>query len=143
MSAQTFIDGWLHTRDMLKYDEDGYFYVMDRKDDMIISGGYNVYPREIEEVLYSHEAVLECAVIGAPDPKWGEAVTAEVVLKEGGNVMEEDLIKLCKDKLAPYKPPKSVRFVHSLPKTSIGKISKRDVKAKYWEDKERQIGGVE
>jgi len=142
LTEQTFREGWLHTRDLLRKDKDGYFYVVDRKDDMIISGGYNVYPREIEEVLYSHEAVAECAVVGVPDPKWGEAVKAVVVLKTGEKASEEELISLCKSRLAPFKPPKSVDFLEALPKTPIGKISRREIKKKYWGDRDRMVGGV-
>lgn len=143
LTAETFREGWLHTRDLLRKDKDGYFYVVDRKDDLIISGGYNVYPREIEEVLYSHDAVAECAVVGVPDPKWGEAVKAVVVLKPGEMASEEGLISLCKSRLAPFKPPKSVEFAEALPKTPIGKISRREVKKKYWGDGERMVSGAE
>jgi acyl-CoA synthetase (AMP-forming)/AMP-acid ligase II len=143
LTAKTFREGWLHTRDMLRKDKDGYFYVVDRKDDMIISGGYNVYPRVIEEVLYSHEAVAECAVVGVPNPKWGEAVKAVVVLKPGKTAGEEELISLCKNSLAPYNAPKSVEFVAALPKTPFGKISRREIKKKYWSDRERMVSGAE
>ena len=143
LTAESFVNGWFHTGDMLRYDPDGYYYVVDRKNDLIISGGYNIYPREIEEVLYSDESVLECAVIGVPDSKWGEAVKATVVIKDGMDTNEEELIALCKDKLASYKAPKSIDFLDEIPKTSFGKISRKDVKKSYWKDKDRQIGGAE
>jgi len=142
LTAETFREGWLHTRDMLRKDEDGYFYVVDRKDDMIISGGYNVYPRVVEEVLYSHGAVAECAVVGVPDPKWGEAVKAVVVLKPGKMAGEEELISLCKNRLAPFNVPKSVEFEEALLKTAFGKISRREIKKQYWGDSERMVGGA-
>jgi acyl-CoA synthetase (AMP-forming)/AMP-acid ligase II len=143
LTAKTFKNGWLHTRDILKCDKDGYYYVVDRKDDMIISGGYNIYPREVEEVLYSHDAVLECAVVGVPDPKWGEAVKAVVVCREGMKLTEEELIQLCKERLAPYKVPKTIDFVESLPKTSVGKIFRKGVKERYWREKDRFVAGPE
>jgi len=140
LTAQTLRDGWLHTGDMATKDEDGYIYIVDRKHDMIISGGENVYPREVEEVIYKHPAVAEVAVVGVPDKTWGEAVKAVVVLKPGQTATEEDLIALCKQHLAGYKKPKSVEFVPSLPKTAIGKILRREVREKFWQGKDRRIG---
>ncbi|MDP6708081.1 MAG: AMP-binding protein [Alphaproteobacteria bacterium] len=142
LTAERFAGGWLHTRDLLRRDEDGYYYVVDRKDDMIISGGYNVYPREVEEVLYTSEAVLECAVVSVPDDKWGEAVKAVVALRPGAAADAAELTALCKAGLAAFKVPKSIDFVEALPKTSVGKISRRETKARYWADQDRQIGGV-
>jgi long-chain acyl-CoA synthetase len=124
-------DGWLHTGDMATMDEDSYIYIVDRKHDMIISGGENIYPREVEEVIYKHPAVAEVAVVGVPDETWGEQVKAAVVLKPGEAATEEEIIKLCKEHLAGYKKPKSVDFVDDLPKTPIGKILRREVRAKY------------
>jgi acyl-CoA synthetase (AMP-forming)/AMP-acid ligase II len=120
-------------------DESGYLFIMDRSKDMIISGGENVYPREIEEVLVRHPAVREVAVIGVPDPKWGEAIKAIVSLSPGQSATEEELISFCKDNIASYKKPKSVDFVDELPKNNYGKILKRELRAKYWEDKERKV----
>ncbi len=142
LTAERFAGGWLHTRDLLRQDQHGYYYVVDRKDDMIISGGYNVYPREVEEVLYANEAVLECAVVSVPDAKWGEAVKAVVALRPGAEADAAALIALCKAGLAAFKVPKSIDFVEALPKTSVGKISRRETKARYWADQDRQIGGV-
>lgn len=132
--------GWLHTGDMAYMDEDGYIYIVDRKHDMIISGGENIYPREVEEVIYKHPAVAEVAVVGVPDPTWGESVKAVVVLKPGQSGTEEEIIKLCKESLAGYKKPKSVDFVESIPKTPIGKILRREVKAAYWKGQDKKIG---
>ncbi|MEM3179652.1 MAG: long-chain fatty acid--CoA ligase, partial [Archaeoglobaceae archaeon] len=110
--------------------EDGYFYIVDRKKDMIIAGGYNIYPREVEEVLYEHPAVLEAAIIGVPDPYRGETVKAFIVLKPElkGKVSEEEIIKFCKERLAAYKVPKIVEFRDELPKSAVGKILRRMLK---------------
>ena len=127
-SREKLKDGWLHTGDLGKLDEDGYVYIVDRKHDMIISGGVNIYPREVEEVLYQHPSVLEASVIGVPHDYWGEAVKAIVVLKEGATVSEEDIIKFCGEHLAGYKKPKSVEFWKELPKSPQGKILKRSIR---------------
>jgi acyl-CoA synthetase (AMP-forming)/AMP-acid ligase II len=142
LTAQTIVDGWLHFGDLARADEDGYVYLVDRKGDMIITGGMNVYPREVEEVLYQHPAVLEAAVVGVPDEKWGEAVKAAVVLKSGQSVGEAELLAFAKERLAPFKAPKSLEIRASLPKTPVGKISRRDVKAPYWAGHERMIHGA-
>ncbi len=125
-------DGWLYTGDMGYYDEQGYIYIADRKTDMIISGGENVYPREVEEVLYRHPAIQEVAVIGIPDPYWVEKVHAVVALKKGASVTADELTTFCKKNLASYKAPKSVEFVDALPKNPAGKILKRELREKYW-----------
>jgi len=140
LTAQTLRGGWLHTGDMATVDEDGYIYIVDRKNDMIITGGENVYPREVEDVIFKHPAVLECAVVGAPDKVWGESIKAVVALKPGTTATEEEIIALCKKHLAGYKKPKSVDFVDALPKTPIGKIMRRKVKEKYWEGRDKKIG---
>jgi long-chain acyl-CoA synthetase len=132
-------DGWLHTSDIGYYDQQGYVYIADRKKDMIISGGENIYPREIEEVLYRHPAVAEAAVIGIPDEVWIERVHALVVLREGQSLKEDEIMSFCKSRLARYKAPKSVEFVESLPKNPQGKILKRELRKKYWEGLERKI----
>ena len=132
-------NGWLHTGDMGYMDENGYLFIMDRSKDMIISGGENIYPREIEEVIVKHPAVREVAVIGIPDSKWGEAVKAVVSLVEGKSVTEDEIIAFCKDNIAGYKKPKSVDFVGELPKNNYGKILKRELRDKYWRGKERQV----
>jgi long-chain acyl-CoA synthetase len=132
-------DGWLHTGDMGYYDEKGYIYLVDRKKDMIVTGGENVYPREVEEVLYRHPAVVEAAVIGIPDELWIERVHAVVVLKEGQQTTGDEIMEFCKQHLARYKAPKSVEFVMSLPKNPQGKILKRELREKYWTGLERKI----
>jgi long-chain acyl-CoA synthetase len=131
------VNGWLHTGDIGYYDEEGYIYIVDRKKDMIISGGENVYPREIEEVLYQHPAVMEAAVIGIPDPYWVEKVHAVVTTKKGTKATAEELIAFCKKSLAGYKAPKSVEFADALPKNPAGKILKRELREKYWKGTQR------
>ena len=123
-TAETLRGGWLHTGDMGVLDEDGFLTLKDRSKDMIISGGANIYPREVEEVLQSHPAIQECAVIGRPHPDWGEAVTAFVVVREGQEVTEAELDALCLDRIARFKRPRGYRFVASLPKNNYGKILK-------------------
>lgn len=118
-------DGWLYTGDIAKMDEDGYFYIVDRKKDMILASGFNVYPREIEEVLYEHPKVKEAAVAGIPDPKRGETVKAYIVLQPGAEATEEEIIAYCRTKLAAYKVPRYVEFRDSLPRTAVGKLLRR------------------
>jgi acyl-CoA synthetase (AMP-forming)/AMP-acid ligase II len=138
-TAETIVDGWLHTGDVGHLDAEGYLHITDRKKDMIISGGFNVYPGEVEQVIWSHPAVQDCAVIGVPDEKWGEAVKAVVELKAGRTVTAEELIALCKEKLGSVKAPKSVDFVAALPRSAAGKVLKKDLRKTYWEGQERRI----
>jgi long-chain acyl-CoA synthetase len=126
-TGETLVDGWLHTGDMAKVDEDGYFFIVDRKKDLIIRGGYNVYPREIEEVLYEHPAVREAAVIGVKDDELGEEVGAAVALKDGEDVSAQELRDFVKEQVAAYKYPRQVWFVDDLPKGPTGKILKREI----------------
>jgi len=132
-------NGWLYTGDFGKFDDERFVYLVDRKHDMIISGGKNIYPREIEEIIYTHDAVLETAVIGVPDDYWGEAVKALVVLKEGAKASEAEIINLCKANIASYKKPQSVEFVQQLPKNATGKILKRVIREQYWKDVQRAV----
>jgi long-chain acyl-CoA synthetase len=138
-TAKAIRDGWLYTGDVGYLDEGGYLFIADRKKDMIITGGYNVYPKEVENVIFMNDAVFETAVIGIPDETWGESVKAFVVLKPGMEATEEEIIGLCKDNLASYKKPKSVEFIEALPKNMAGKILKTELRAPYWEGKERQV----
>jgi len=127
-SAAAFTDGWFHTGDVGRWDEDGYLYIVDRKKDMILTGGENVYPREVEEVLYEHPAVVEAAVIGAPDPKWGEKVVAAVCVREGYEVTAAALIEHCRERIASYKKPRHVVFIDVLPRNASGKVLKRELR---------------
>jgi acyl-CoA synthetase (AMP-forming)/AMP-acid ligase II len=138
-TADALKNGWLHTGDMGYMDEKSYLFIMDRSKDMIISGGENIYPREIEEVLIQHPAVREVAVIGVPDAKWGEAIKAVVSIVKGRSVAAEDLIAFCKDHIASYKKPRSVDIVDDLPKNNYGKILKRELRNQYWEARERKV----
>ena len=131
--------GWHHTGDIGYKDEDGFVYIVDRKKDMIISGGLNVFPIEIERLIWSHPAVQDCAVIGVPDEKWGEAVKAVVELKSGENADAAEIIALCKGKLSPYKAPKTVEFWQELPRSGVGKVLKRKIRQQFWSDHERNI----
>ena len=124
-TAQVLRDGWLYTGDIARMDEDGYFYIEDRKKDLIITGGYNVYPREVEEVLYQHSKVLEASVIGVPSKVRGERIKAFVVLKDGTSGKASELVEFCKTRLAPYKVPKAIVFRDELPKSMAGKILRR------------------
>jgi long-chain acyl-CoA synthetase len=128
-TAATLIDGWLCTGDIAKMDEEGYFYIVDRKKDMIISGGFNIYPRDIEEVFYEHPKVLEACSIGVPHPHRGEAVKVFVVLKEGETATQEELLEYCNDKMAKYKLPTEIEFRPELPKTNVGKILRKDLRS--------------
>ena len=130
-TAEAMRGGWFHSGDLVRRDEEGYFYIVDRKKDMIISGGENIYPAEIEEVLYKHPRILECAVIGFHDEEWGESVKAIVVLKQGEAMTGEEVVEYCKEHLASYKKPKSVEFVDILPRNPAGKVLKTVLREKY------------
>ncbi len=138
-TEEAFRYGWMHTRDMGYRDEEDYIYLVDRKEDMIISGGFNVYPKEVEDVLYKHPAVLEAAVFGVPDELWGEAVKAVISLRKGADVAAEEIIEFCRKYLAGYKKPKSVDFIDEIPKTTVGKISRKTLKEPYWKDRARRV----
>ncbi len=124
-TSHSLRDGWFYTGDIAKADGDGYAYIVDRKKDMVIAGGFNIYPRDIEEVLYAHPKIMEAAVAGIRDPYRGETLKAYIVLKEGESLTEDDVINYCKENLAPYKVPKLVEFRDELPKTMIGKVLRR------------------
>jgi feruloyl-CoA synthase len=130
-TKNTFKDGWVHSGDLMKADEDGYIYFIDRKKDMIKSGGLNVFANEVEAVIFGHSKVYDCAVIGVPDEKWGEAVKGVVVLKQNEKVTEKELISFCKERLAGYKVPKSIDFVEKIPRNPSGKIMKFELRKQY------------
>ncbi|MGD9239017.1 MAG: long-chain-fatty-acid--CoA ligase [Desulfobacterales bacterium] len=131
-TANAFSDGWLQTGDLATLDSEGYVNIVDRKKDMIVTGGENVYSTEVENVLYMHTKILEAAVFGVPDERWGEAVNAAVVLKEGETATEEEIISFCKEYQASYKAPKAIVFLDELPKTGSGKIYKKGLRDPYW-----------
>jgi fatty-acyl-CoA synthase len=135
-TSEALVDGWLHTGDAARFDEDRFYYIVDRWKDMYISGGENVYPAEVENVIYQHPAVAEVAVIGVPHPKWQEVGKAIVVVKEGRSLAEEDVLAFCKGKLARYKIPKSVAFTDTLPRTAAGKVLKRDLRERFIQGKD-------
>ncbi|MFT4615335.1 MAG: fatty-acyl-CoA synthase [Bacteroidia bacterium] len=142
-TAEAFEGGWLHTGDVGKLDEDGFLYIVDRTKDMIVTGGFNVFPREVEDVMTTHEAVGQVAVIGVPDEQWGEAVKAVVVLKpgiEGDHALVIELQALVKDAKGSVQSPKSIDFVDAIPLTPVGKPDKKTVRAQYWKDSERGVG---
>jgi fatty-acyl-CoA synthase len=132
-TAEAFKEGWLHSGDLVVVDEDGYISVVDRKKDMVISGGENIYPKEIEEVLYTHPDIFEAAVIGIPDPKWGEIVKAFIGTRNGRSLTEQEVIDYCSDRIASYKKPRYVHFVEELPRNAAGKILKTEL---------RKLGGI-
>ncbi len=138
-TARAIKNGWLYTGDMAVMDEEGYVTIVDRRKDMIVTGGENVYSTEVEHTLYMHPAVLECAVVGVPDEKWGEAVQGIVVLKPAAQATEEELIRFCKERIARYKAPKSIDFIPALPKTGSGKIEKKKLRDRYWPEAEKKI----
>ena len=138
-TAETLRGGWLHTGDLGYQDPQGYLFITDRKKDMIISGGANIYPREVDEVIAQHPSVAEVATIGAPDPLWGESVKALVVLREGARATEAEIIEFCRQGLASYKKPKSVEFLPSLPKNAYGKVLKRELRDRFWADRTRKV----
>jgi acyl-CoA synthetase (AMP-forming)/AMP-acid ligase II len=138
-TARAVRDGWLYTGDAGYRDEDGYLYIYDRIKDMIISGGENIYPAEVESALFGHPAVADVAVIGVPDEQWGEAVKAIVVKKADASIDADDLIGYARTRIAGYKVPRSVDFLPALPRNPSGKILKRELRKPYWASRARQI----
>jgi fatty-acyl-CoA synthase len=139
-TAEAFKGGWLHTGDVAREDDKGFYTIVDRKKDMIVSGGFNVFPREVENVLATHPAVAASAVIGVPDERWGEAVKAVVVLRPDATVTAEDLMALVKERKGAYYAPKSVDFAAAIPLTPVGKPDKKALRARYWAGAGRQVG---
>lgn len=139
-TAETLKNGWLHTCDIARKDERGYMFILDRKKDMIVSGGFNIFPREVEDVLSQHADVAMVAVVGVPDDKWGEAVTAVVVAREGARPDADELINLVKSRKGSAHAPKQIRFVRELPMTGVGKVDKKVLRASFWAGRERMVG---
>jgi fatty-acyl-CoA synthase len=139
-TAETLKNGWLHTGDIARSDERGYMFILDRKKDMIVSGGFNIFPREVEDVLSQHADVAMVAVVGVPDDKWGEAVTAVIVAREGARPNAEELINLVKARKGSAHAPKHIKFVTELPMTGVGKVDKKVLKAGFWAGRDRMVG---
>jgi fatty-acyl-CoA synthase len=139
-TAETLKNGWLHTGDIARQGERGYMFILDRKKDMIVSGGFNIFPREVEDVLSQHADVAQVAVVGIPDEKWGEAVTAIIVPREGANPNPDELINLVKARKGSAHAPKQVQFVKQLPMTGVGKVDKKVLRASFWSGRDRMVG---
>ncbi len=139
-TKKAFIGDWCTVGDMGYMDEEGFVYLVDRKNDMIISGGENIYPREVEEVLFQHPAVADAAVIGIPDEKFGEAVKAIVVLRADMTATVSDLMEFCKGRLGGYKRPRSIDFTAALPRNPSGRVLKRELREPYWKGQPRRVG---
>jgi len=139
-TAETLKNGWLHSGDIARADERGYLFILDRKKDMIVSGGFNIFPREVEDVLSQHADVAMVAVVGVPDDKWGEAVTAVVVPREGASPNADELIDLVKLRKGSAHAPKQIQFVKELPMTGVGKVDKKVLKARFWAGRDRMVG---
>jgi fatty-acyl-CoA synthase len=138
-TAEAFRFGWLHTGDVATEDDEGFYTIVDRKKDMIVSGAFNVYPREVEDVLATHPAVAQAAVIGVPDDKWGEAVKAVIVLRPGADVDPHELIALVRERKGPHYAPKTVDFADSIPLSPLGKPDKKALRAAYWQSSDRLV----
>ena len=141
-TAEALRGGWMHTGDAGTVDSEGYVYIQDRVKDMIVSGGENVYPRVVEDVLFAHPAVADAAVIGVPHDRWGETVKAVVVLRQGAEATEEEMIEFCRGKLGGFERPTSVDFAASLPRNASGKVVKRELRGPYWEGHSRRVAGA-
>ena len=146
-TAETFKDGWMHTGDMAREDEDGFYYIVDRTKDMIVTGGFNVFPREVEDVIAEHPSVAQVCVIGTPDEKWGEAVTAIVVLRPGVDAdpaavaaMTAEIQSAVKERKGSVQSPKQVIVAESVPVTALGKPDKKAVRAQFWSGAARSVG---
>jgi acyl-CoA synthetase (AMP-forming)/AMP-acid ligase II len=138
-TVEALRDGWMHTGDVGFFDSEAFLFIVDRKKDMIVSGGENIYSREVEEALLAHPAVLQAAVIGVPDHRWGESVKACIVLRPACAAGEDELIQHCRSLIASYKKPRSIDFLDALPRLFNGKIDKKQLRARYWRDQGRQV----
>ncbi|MUM33752.1 AMP-binding protein, partial [Mycolicibacterium sp. CBMA 361] len=139
-NAEVLRDGWVHTGDVARLDDEGFLYIVDRKRDMIVTGGFNVFPRQIEDALAIHPAVAQSAVIGVPHEKWGESVVAVVAMRLGATTSEQELIDHVKAELGSVSAPKSVVFVEEIPLNANGKVDKKSLREPYWQGRARQVG---
>jgi acyl-CoA synthetase (AMP-forming)/AMP-acid ligase II len=139
-TADAIKDGWMHTGDAAYRDADGYIFIYDRVNDMIVSGGENIYPAEVENAIFGHPDVADVAVIGVPDDKWGETVKAIVIVKPGASQNADGIIAWARERVAGYKVPKSVDVVTAIPRNASGKILRRELRKPYWEGRERMVG---
>jgi acyl-CoA synthetase (AMP-forming)/AMP-acid ligase II len=137
-TEETIKNGWLHTGDLAKVDEEGFFYIADRKKDVIISGGENIYPAEVEKVFLENPKISDVALVGVPDEKWGEAGLAFIVLQQGERMTEEEALRFCEERMAKYKIPKSVKFVSELPQTASQKIMRYKLREDYLNQKNKK-----
>jgi acyl-CoA synthetase (AMP-forming)/AMP-acid ligase II len=139
-TAKNLTDGWVHTGDAGYKDDEGFIYLKDRIKDMVVSGGENIYPVEVENALAHHEAIVDVAVIGIPDEKFGEALLAFVVLKPGSELALEEMVEFCRDRIAGYKIPRQLEIIAEMPRNPSGKILKKELRKPYWESANRNIG---
>jgi acyl-CoA synthetase (AMP-forming)/AMP-acid ligase II len=139
-TAKTLVDGWLYTGDAARMDEEGFIYIQDRIKDMIVTGGENVYPKEVENALFDHPEVADAAVIGIPDEKYGEAILAFVQSRNGDDIDIEELVAFCRERLAGFKVPRQIEFIKEIPRNASGKVLKKDLREPYWEGIERRVG---
>jgi acyl-CoA synthetase (AMP-forming)/AMP-acid ligase II len=139
-TASSLVDGWMHTGDAAYMDDEGFIYIQDRMKDMVVSGGENIYPREVESVLFEHDAVADAAVIGVPSERWGEEVLAFLQLKPGATVTSEEIVEFCRDRLAGYKIPRRIEVIDQIPRNVSGKVLKKDLREPYWQGIERRVG---
>ena len=139
-TAKALVDGWLYTGDAARMDEEGFIYIQDRIKDMIVTGGENVYPKEVENALFDHANIADAAVIGVPNEKYGEAILAFIVTRDGSVIDTEELITFCRERLAGFKVPRQIEFIDEIPRNASGKVLKKDLREPYWVGIDRRVG---
>jgi fatty-acyl-CoA synthase len=138
-TTRSLVDGWMHTGDAAYMDDEGFIYIQDRIKDMVVSGGENIYPSEVESTLFEHEAVADAAVIGVPSERWGEELLAFLQLKPGASVTADEIVDFCRDRLAGYKIPRRIEVIDEIPRNASGKVLKKDLREPYWKGIERRV----